>query len=83
MQKIWKQLGSESQGFQGPEVTKGFFLGEKRLLLGGGELASTAATGAMGLGRKEKGLLTGLGADRPITQHRRPAREECILPGME
>lgn len=28
MQKMWKQLGSESRGFQSPEVTKGFSPGE-------------------------------------------------------
>lgn len=27
MQKMWKQLGSESWGFQSPEVTKGFHPG--------------------------------------------------------
>lgn len=30
MQKMWKQLGSESRGFQNPEVTKGFSPGECR-----------------------------------------------------
>lgn len=30
MQKMWKQLGSESWGFQNPEVTKGFSPGECR-----------------------------------------------------
>lgn len=35
MQKMWKQLGSESRGSQSPEVTKGFAPGEFRVEVGG------------------------------------------------
>lgn len=39
MQKMWKQLGSESRGFQSPEVTKGFHPGNEGR---GGEVGRAA-----------------------------------------
>lgn len=55
MQKMWKQLGSESWGFQSPEVTKGFHPGSVGR---GGRRWVADSDGRLGV--EENGLLTGL-----------------------
>lgn len=56
MQKMWKQLGSESCGFQSPEVTKGFHPGS----VGRGWRRWAADSDGRLLEKNENGLLTGL-----------------------
>lgn len=49
MQKMWKQLGSESWGFQSPEVTKGFHPGSVGR---GGRRWAADSDGRLGVERK-------------------------------
>lgn len=55
MQKMWKQLRSESWGFESPEVTKGFHPGS----VGRGRRRWPLIV-MVGSEKKENGLLTGL-----------------------
>lgn len=54
MQKMWKQLGSESRGFERPEVTKGFSQAVQVAVGGGGPLMVM-----VGSEEKEDNPLTG------------------------